>query len=374
MEQENPVLQATETIGKIAEQTAGEFGRMTEQAAENMNTMRSWFQNLSEIQTVDIATAPRETVWEDGKVKLYHFTREDGKKPTVKTPMIISYALVNRWEMMDLQPDRSMVRRLVESGIDLYVVDWGYATIVERYKTMSDYINGNLDDAIDFVRKRNKVDQVNLLGVCQGGTFSLIYAALHPEKIKNLITMVTPVDFSSDAGLLFRWSRKMNVDEIVDGFDGVVPGDFLNIAFDLLKPMAKVKKYMNMPKLANDRGRMENFLRMEKWVADGPDQAGETYRQFIKDFYQQNKLYEGTFEMDGETVDLKKITMPLLNIYATADHLVPPPCTIPLNDKVGSKDKQLYEFPGGHIGVFVGGKSQKVLVPTISEWLKDRDK
>jgi len=374
MEAQKNKPQPAEAITKLAEQTTESMTKLAEQAAENMNTMRSWFANMSDLETVDIATAPRETVWEDGKVKLYHFLPEDGSKPKTKHPLVISYALVNRWEMMDLQPDRSLVRRLVEAGIDLYVIDWGYATVVERYKTMADYINGNLDDAVDYVREKHGVDKVNLLGVCQGGTFSLVYTALHPEKIKNLITMVTPVDFSSDEGLLFRWSRQMDVDEIVDGFNGVVPGDFLNIAFDLLKPMSKVKKYVNLPQLASDKKRLENFMRMEKWVADGPAQAGETYRQFIKDFYQQNKLIEGTLEIDGEKVDLKKIKMPLLNIYASADHLVPPPCTIPLNEKVGSKDKQLYEFPGGHIGVFVGGRSQKVLAPTIAEWLLERDK
>lgn len=374
MEAPKQATATPENMTKLAEKAAESVSRITEQTAESMNTMRSWFQNMSDLDTVEIATAPRETVWEDGKVKLYHFLREDGSKPKAKTPLLISYALVNRWEMLDLQPDRSLVRRLIESGIDLYVIDWGYATIVERYKTMGDYINGNLDDAVDFIREKHGLDKINLLGVCQGGTFSLVYTALHPHKIKNLITMVTPVDFSNDEGLLFRWSREMNVDEIVDNFNGVVPGDFLNIAFDLLKPMSKVKKYQNFPQVAQDKGRLENFLRMEKWVADGPAQAGETYRQFIKDFYKANKLYEGKLELDGELVDLKKIDMPLLNIYASADHLVPPACTTPLNAKVSSKDKELYEFPGGHIGVFVGGRSQKVLAPTVAEWLIKRDK
>ena len=79
-------------------------------------------------------------------------------------------------------------------------------------------------------------------------------------------------------------------------------------------------------------------------------------------------------EIGGRTVDLKKITMPLLNIYAAADHLVPPSSTMPLNDLVGTKDKELYEFKGGHIGVFVGSKSQKELAPTVAEWLHKRSK
>lgn len=339
--------------------------------AEYMNTMRTWFQNLSEIDHVEIATAPRETVWEDGKVKLYHFLSE--KKSTIKHPVVISYALVNRWEMMDLQPDRSLIRKMISEGMDVYVIDWGYAGIAERYKTMGDYINGNLNDAMDFVRERHGLDKVNLLGVCQGGTFSVIYTALYPEKVKNLITMVTPVDFSLDEGLLFRWSRNVDVDSLVDGFNGVVPGEFLNYAFDLLKPMAKMRKYTNLPKLAQNKARLENFLRMEKWVHDGPAQAGEAYRQFIKDMYKENKLYKGTYELEGEKVDLKKIDMPMLTIYARGDHLVPPKCTIPLNDLVSSKDKELYEFPGGHIGVFVGSRSQKELAPSIAKWLKQRD-
>ena len=96
-------------------------------------------------------------------------------------------------------------------------------------------------------------------------------------------------------------------------------------------------------------------------------------RQFIKDCYQDNKLVKGELKLGDKTVDLGNITMPLLNIYASADHLVPPAATKPLNDHVGTEDKTLYEFKGGHIGVFVGGKSQKELAPAISKWLHERD-
>ncbi len=353
------------------DQLSAQASDQIKETTNNLNQLQSLYKNLSKIEEVEIATAPRETVWQDGKVSLYHFTNE--QKVATKTPLLIVYALVNRWEMMDLQPDRSLIRRLLDQGIDVYLIDWGYVGITERYKTMNDYINGNIGDCVDFIRKKHKVEKVNILGVCQGGTFSLVYSALYPNKVKNLITMVTPVDFSKNEGLLFRWSRGMDIDTIVDNFNGVVPADFLNISYDLLKPMGKVKKFLNLSKIAENKAKLENFLRMEKWISDGPAQAGETYRQFIKEFYQQNKLFEGTFELDGEAVKLENINMPLLNIYAKADHLVPPACSIPLNDKVGSKDKQSYEFPGGHIGVFVGSRSQKDLAPTVSQWLIDRD-
>ncbi|MCI4626965.1 MAG: hypothetical protein L3V56_13550, partial [Candidatus Magnetoovum sp. WYHC-5] len=130
-----------------------------------------------------------------------------------------------------------------------------------------------------------------------------------------------------------------------------------------------VGKYIGMLDIIEDKEKLINFLRMEKWIFDSPDQAGDTIRQFIKDMYQENKLFKGTLQIGDKNVNLKNITMPLLNIYATADHIVPPSATKPLNDVVGSIDKELYEFKGGHIGVFVGAKSQKELAPAIADWV-----
>jgi polyhydroxyalkanoate synthase len=344
---------------------------ITDQVIEQVNTVSDAMRNLADVKDVDIATAPREVVWEDGKVKLFHFIRETPAK--AKTPVLISYALVNRWEMMDLQPNRSFIRKLLEMGLDVYVIDWGYASVVDRYKSMSDYILGNINDCVDFVRRESGYEQINLLGVCQGGTFSLIYSALFPEKVKNLITLVTPVDFDNEEGLLFKWAKSMDVDAIVDGFGGVVPGDFLNTGFDLLKPMNKARKYLALPQTMRRQDALMNFLRMEHWVADSPAQAGEAYRQFIKDMYQKNKLIKGEFELEGHRVDLSRIKMPVLTIYAKSDHIVPPDTTKPINDLVSSKDKELMEFPGGHIGVFVGSRSQKLLTPAIADWLLKRD-
>lgn len=238
---------------------------------------------------------------------------------------------------------------------------------------MDDYVNGYINNCVDHIRKAHKLEKINILSICQGGTLSLIYTALHQNKVKNLVTHVTPVDFSTNDGLLFRWSRDMDFDLLVDANDGIVPGDFLNQGFDLLKPMMKVQKQQALTNSLDDKNKLLNFLRMEKWISESPGQAGECFRQFMKELYQQNKLVKGELVVGKKKVNLKNITCPLLNIYATEDHLVPPAATIPLNDLVGSRDKELYSFKGGHIGVFVGGKSQKELAPAVTSWLKERD-
>ena len=346
------------------------FEKLAKEMADTASTLFKSYHNLTEVEDVDVATAPKEVVWQRDKVKLFHYEND---KPQVKIPLLVVYALVNRFDMMDLQPDRSLIRNLLGLGVDMYIIDWGYPTRPDRYLTLDDYVNGYIDDCIEHIRDTTGAQKVNILGVCQGGTMSTIYSALHPEKVNSLITMVTPIDFNTSDGLLFKWSRDMDVDAIVDSHGGLVPGDFLNMGFDLLKPFGKLRKYSGLTAMLEDKDKMLNFLRMEKWVGDRPDQAGEAYRQFIKDLYQQNKLIKGELVV-GEPVDLKNVTMPLLNIYASDDHMVPPSATKPLNDFVGSKDKQLYEFPGGHIGVFVGSRSQKELGPTIAKWLKERSK
>ncbi len=330
------------------------------------------YETLKQIDEVAIATSPKTAVYAEDKLTLFHYDRET--ESTFKTPVLVVYALVNTYKMLDIQPDRSYIRNLLGAGLDVYLIDWGFPTQSDRFLSMDDYVNGYINNCVDVIRKKNRVEKINILSICQGGTLSVIYSSLYPNKVKNLVTHVTPVDFSTNDGLLFRWSKDMDFDLLVDGNHGLIPGSFLNEGFDMLKPMMKVQKQQALTNSLDDKDKLLNFLRMEKWIAESPDQAGECFRQFMKDLYQGNKLVKGELEVGGKRVNLKNLTAPLLNIFATEDHLVPPAATKPLNDLVGSTDKELYSFKGGHIGVFVGGKSQKELAPAVTEWLKKRDK
>lgn len=348
---------------------------MEKKLVEEMQNMSSKlmksYETFSAIKDVDIATSPKTAVYNEDKLTLYRYDRTS--EPTYKTPVLIVYALVNTYKMLDIQPDRSYIRNLLDAGLDVYLIDWGNPTKVDKYLSIDDYVNTYINNCVDFIRKKNRVEKINILSICQGGTLSVIYSSLYPNKVKNLVTHVTPIDFSTNDGLLFRWSKDMDFDKIVEGFGGLIPGDFLNQGFDMLKPMMKLQKQQTLTNSLDDKDKLMNFLRMEKWISESPDQAGECFKEFMKSLYQENKLIKGELEVGGKKVNLKNLTSNLLNIYATEDHLVPPAATIPLNDYVGSKDKELYSFKGGHIGVFVGSKSQKELAPAVTSWLKKRD-
>jgi polyhydroxyalkanoate synthase len=183
-------------------------------------------------------------------------------------------------------------------------------------------------------------------------------------------------DDVSEQGLINVWTRSLtdeDVDQMIEVW-GVLPGEFMSAIFSMLTPVRNVTKYnLDMLDVVDDEKKLLNFLRMEKWLADRPHHAGEAAKQWLKDLYQQNKLIRNEWELDGRMVDLRKVTAPVLNIYAEADTIIPPRTARVLSGKLGTNDYTELGLRGGHIGVFVSSKSQGIVGKTIAEWLAERD-
>jgi polyhydroxyalkanoate synthase len=349
--------------------------RLTREIKEFSERIARGMTALSQTGEIRIGSAEKDAVYTEDKLVLYRYrpSAELPEKQRVRTPLVICYALVNRPYMMDLQPDRSLIRGLLQRGLDVYLIDWGYPDGADRYLGIDDYVMGYLPNCIDHVSRASGSPQVNLLGVCQGGTFSLCYAALFPQRLQNLITMVTPVDFRTPENLLTKWTEHVDLDALAAA-TGNVPGELLNALFLGLMPFRLTsQKYVDLLDHIDDPRALENFLRMEKWIFDSPDQPGEMFRQFMTWMVKENRLAAGTLELRGRRVDLRNVAMPLFNIYATQDHLVPPSASIALQKLAGSRDYDSYAFPGGHIGIYVSGSAQREVPSRIVAWLKTRD-
>jgi polyhydroxyalkanoate synthase len=330
-------------------------------------------------EDVDVATTPREVVARIGGRTLYRIAVDAPKR--VATPVLVVYAMVGHWTILDLQPDRSFLRNLAEGGCEVYMLDWGHPTAADQFDDFSDLVDIVMDDFIDVICDRHDSSSVNLLGVCQGGVLSLIYASLHPDKIRNLITCVTPVDFHADKGhervdhgFMNVWVRNLSsaeVDLLIDSF-GNISGEVGGAFFSMMTPYRSLSKYcMTLVDVGQDEDKLMNFLRMEKWLADRPDHTAASARQWLKELYQDNKLVKGDLEVGGRRVDLRNITMPVLNLYTETDHIIPPPASVVLGDKIGSQDYTQDVVSGGHIGVFVSRNGGK-LRDNIVDWLEKR--
>jgi polyhydroxyalkanoate synthase subunit PhaC len=318
-----------------------------------------------------IAATPYEVVYREDRVKLKYY-RPKGK-PKYKTPLLVVYALINRETMLDLQPGRSVVETLLAEGLEVYMIDWGYPKRKDRFLGFDDHINGYMDNVVDFMRDRHRLAKINLMGICMGGTFSVIYSAQHPEKIKNLVTTVTPTYFDTDKGLLHQWMKAIDPDALINTY-GNLPGDVMNLGFLLLNPARlMIDKYVGFMEHMDNKNFVENFVRMEKWIFDSPDLPGAVFCKFIRDCYQRNLLIQNKLRVGGRRVDLKKLSMPLLNIYGQYDHLVPPEACERLTQAVGSTDTEDICLRTGHIGIYVSSKCQRDFAPKIATWLAARD-
>ena len=326
---------------------------------------RAWRQ-AADLQPVPVGVTPREPVLETDGGVLYRYGNPAG------APVLLVYSLVNRAYLLDLQERRSVVRRLQESGFTVYLIDWDAPGPMDRFRSLEDYIEGTLDDAVRAVSAAHGGNGVHLLGVCQGGTLSLCYAALHPEAVRSMVTLVTPVDFQTAEDVLYHLARHVDFESVVRA-SGNVRSVGLNMVFAGLKPFQLfVQRYLGMADLADKPEAMADFLRMERWMYDSPDQAGTAFLQFARDFYQRNGLVNGTVVLGGRRVDLGAVKMPVCNIYATGDHLVPAEAACALGPLVGTEDYTAREMPGGHLGVFISGHAHRELYPWLAQWLHDR--
>ncbi|MFL6426044.1 MAG: alpha/beta fold hydrolase [Nitrososphaeraceae archaeon] len=293
--------------------------------------------------------------------------------------MLVVYAFINRHYILDLLPEVSVVRNLLnQGGLDIFATDWGTPSVYDKSLTIGHFVNRYIDKSVDFIMKITKSDKISLFGYCWGGDLALMYAALHPEKVKNLVTIATPGDFDLDDSLLSVWTRAMKEDHLLDAF-GNVPGILLNAAFNLRRPIEYSHKYFHFFEQPHDLESIAEFFATETWLYDSPPVIGEIYREFVEYCYKQNLLIKSKMRIEdtcnndnGKMVSLKNITMPFLNIVAQNDDLVAPSSSKALNDAlIESNDKSLIEFKSGHVGLMIGKNAHKELWPKVGEWIKN---
>lgn len=293
------------------------------------------------------------------------------------TPLLIIYAFINRHYILDLLPHSSIVQNFQQQGFDVFATDWGTPSGYDKELTIGHYVNSYLAKTVDYIRECTGSDKVSLFGYCWGGDLALMLAALHPEKIKNVITFATPGDFNVDDNLLSVWTKRINADSLVNAF-GNIPSHFINSAFLLRGPISNLHKYPHffLEGRLKDIESVLEFLATETWLYDSRPIIGHIYKQFVEDCYQKNLFIKNKMIInDGKNnnlIDLGKIKHPFLNIIASKDDLVAPESSKALNDVIGSLDKSIIEFDSGHVGACISSKAHKELWPTVGKWLKKR--
>src|SRR5919199_2102933 len=357
----------------MAELAKGNGGAIPSEVENFFDKYQAGMKVLVEGAQANTGMTPKEVVWTKNKAKLYRYEPSAEKKYPV--PILIVYALINRPYVLDLLPGNSFIEFLVDEGFDVYLLDWGIPGDEDKDMDFEHYVLDYLPRAVKKVLRTSGAEELTLLGYCMGGTMSAMYASLFPENLKNLVLLTAPVSFPREnigAYSIFTSEKYLDPDLLADAF-GNIPGEMIDTGNRMLKPVTNyVGTYVSMWERIFDEKPMETWLAMNKWVNDGPPFPGAAFRQWITEFYQQDKLVKGEIYLRGRRVDLSNIKAPLLNIAGKKDHI----CTLPqaeaTMDLVGSEDKEFFVLDAGHVGLMTGRGAKRGLWPKVSDWLSTR--
>lgn len=317
-----------------------------------------------------VGQTPARQVWRKDRVRLIRYL--PGRPELCAVPVLCVPSLINRYYILDLQPGRSLVSYLVSRGLDVYLLDWGTPTVQDRRLTLDDHLAGYLHQAVQAVCAESGVEKVSLLGYCMGGMFAAIYAALFGEWVANLVNLAGPINYH-DEGIFSLLTRAewFDADRLVDSY-GNIPADLLCWTFQMLRPTSHLARALQFSERMDDQEYVRRFAAMQTWIFDQVDFPGETFRRYVKEFYQGNYLVSGRIILDGRPVTLSSITCPLLTIASAQDETAPCDSVTILNDLVTSADKETLILKGPHVGMVAGRTASDQLWPHLAGWLIPR--
>jgi polyhydroxyalkanoate synthase subunit PhaC len=325
----------------------------------------------SGVRRPGLGQAPRREVAASGKARLYRY---EGRRSHETPVLFVPNLGISRPYIFDLLPGASFVEHMTQQGFDFYLLDWGAFGPDDGDLTLEACVTTILPSMAREVLRTSGARELSVLGYCMGAPMSAAFVAAYPEvAVRNLVDMAGPIDFSQ-SGLFGRWLQRkyFDVDRVVAALGGSIPAHVIRAGFKLIRPTAEASTYLNLWWNLWDERYVEGFTALNTWANEYVALPGAFFRQWVRDFYQDNALYRGELRYGGRAASLSAITCPLLAVGAAQDYIAPPACVRALLDAVGSTDKEYIELPGGHISLIAGRGALHTCWPRVSEWLAAR--
>ena len=297
---------------------------------------------------VNLATTPGKVVFRNDLIELLQYT------PTTETvykrPLLIVPPWINKFYILDLNPEKSFIRWAVSQGLTVFVISWVNPDAKQAEKSFEDYMREGIFAALDAIEKSTGEKNVTAMGYCVGGTLlsvALAYmAAVGDKRISSSTLLTTQVDFKN-AGDLKVFVDEEQVKQIEEKMDvrGYLEGTSMASAFNMLRPNDLIWPYVVNVYLKGEHPFPFDLL---YWNSDSTRMPAANHSFYLRNCYLDNKLSAGQITMGNVRLDLKRVTMPIYNLAAKEDHIAPAKSVF-----VGSKyfgDNVTYVMGGsGHI-------------------------
>jgi polyhydroxyalkanoate synthase len=319
---------------------------------------------------------PSRLVLKTPGLQLVAYQQPDLSKPV----LLIVPAPIKRTYIWDLLPRVSVVQRLLEDQLQVYLVQWQPPGDSEEEFGLAEYADGLLLACLDSIRGETGRERVIVAGHSLGGTLAAIFSALNPEQIQALVLLAAPVHFGVDAGAFGQTLATLMRAHLTDALPGNVPGSVLDLVSYLADPGAfGWMRWLDWLDSQTDREALQTHVLVERWTLDEMPLARRLVEEVVQWLYQDDRFIRGTLTIGGRSAVPERITAPVLNVAEKRSPVAPPESILPFHQALRNNDKTMLWYEGDrgvslqHVGILIGKTAHQSLWPAIAHWIHDHD-
>ncbi|UUX48124.1 alpha/beta fold hydrolase [Nisaea acidiphila] len=308
---------------------------------------------------------PAPVAWSAGTTTLLDYGTRNLDGP----PVLVIPSLINRFYVLDLKSDRSLLRYLEARGFRPFVIDWGRPGDDEARFHMTDYVAGRLEECLDAVRAITGQPPL-VLGYCMGGLLALALAARRQQDMRALGLLATPWDFAAGAPPVASFLPLIRPMLLMASDQGRTIGtDLLQALFHMLDPMLVIKKFLRFGELEADGAEAEDFVALEDWLNDGVPLSGPVAAEALLGWYGENLPGRQLWRIAGRTVLPGDINLPSKVIIPSRDRIVSPSSAEPLGELL--PHAETLHVPLGHVGMMASTNAKKAVWEPLGAWMEE---
>ncbi len=356
-------------IIKLTLETNGEnLVKGAKQMAQDLKTGKIRQTDFSAFEVGrNMAMSPGKVIFQNDLIQLIQY--EPTTPQAYKKPLLIIPPWINKFYILDLNEKKSFIKWAVEQGLTVFIISWANPDKSLRDKGFEDYMKEGILASLDAIEAATGEKSINAIGYCVGGTLLAstlgVMAKRKDKRIASATFFTTQVDFEEAGDLLVFVDEKQVTDiEAAMVETGYMPGSVMATAFNLLRSNDLIWSYV-----------VNNYLRGKEpmpfdllcWNADSTNLTEANHSFYLRQCYLENNLSQGKMQLDGVTIDLSKITIPVYNLAARDDHIAPLPSVFKLG-QIFSGETRLVVSGSGHIAGVVNPPAAK----KYQYWLNDK--
>ncbi len=327
---------------------------------------------------VNLATTPGKVIYQNEVMQLIQY--QPSTESVLRTPLLIVPPWINKFYILDLKPEKSLIKWCVDQGITVFVISWVNPDKSLGSKTFDDYMREGPLAAMDVIERATGELKVHTMGYCVGGTLLASTLAWLAEKRRVRVTSATllaaQVDFSHAGDLMvFVDEDQISALERDMEASGVLEGSKMAMAFNMLRSNDLIWSYVVSNYL---KGQPPSAFDLLHWNSDATRMPAANHSFYLRNCYLENKLSSGTMVLDNTLLDLSKIKVPIYNLATREDHIAPAESVLYGSQFFGGPVKYVLSGSGHIAGVVnppASGKYQywtndNIHDTTLENWLK----